>query len=484
VGEAAAGIAAFQTRYQSLAKFDLATPNPNYLETQLNNGVNLPIGLLAPSYKTPRSLQMNIGVQREISGGTVLTVDYIRNVTTHTLLGVDANHVGDTRYFNKNAAQQAIAATLTQCGVAGISQGIAAPCPSRNLLDDDGNPRSLRMTDFANAGLTSPSLDFGGVCPTNYGCAFGGINPRAPAMPFLYPIGRSVYNALAVKLRQELSTPLPGVRHVNLQAAYALSRFRNAGGQNAYSPVNNDQDFVIQAVDNRTPLAFTGPALLDRTHQLSFGSIVDLPFSFRAAVISHFYSGLPVTLVVPNTGQGPGEIFRTDFTGDGTVQDILPGTRMGSLNRSIPSSDLSNVIGAFNQNTANQPTPAGQALISNGLFTLAQLQALGAVAPTIPPPPHDQVGVSGLRAFDLKLSWAHRFKESFTVEPSIGFYNLFQFANYDLPPNVISGLLTGSAGSVNGTTQADRITNQVGRGTGVFALGAPRAIEFGVRVSF
>jgi hypothetical protein len=25
--------------------------------------------------------------------------------------------------------------------------------------------------------------------------------------------------------------------------------------------------------------------------------------------------------VVPNTNMGPGEIFRTDFTGDGTVQD-------------------------------------------------------------------------------------------------------------------------------------------------------------------
>jgi hypothetical protein len=127
IGEAAAGLAAFQTSYQSQVKFDLKAPNPNYLATQLANGVNLPTGLFAPGYKTPRSLQMNVGIQRELRSGMVLTVDYLRNVTTHTLLGVDANHVGDVRYFNKSAAQQAIAAALAQCGVSSIAQGLLDP---------------------------------------------------------------------------------------------------------------------------------------------------------------------------------------------------------------------------------------------------------------------------------------------------------------------------------------------------------------------
>lgn len=92
--------------------------------------------------------------------------------------------------------------------------------------------------------------------------------------------------------------------------------------------------------------------------------------------------------------------------------------------------------------------------------------------------------MGSLRAFDLKFSWDHKFRERFEIEPSVGIYNLFNFTNYDLPPNVLSGDLTGSTGSVNGTTQADRITNRVGLGTGVFALGAPRAIEFGLRIAF
>ena len=75
-----------------------------------------------------------------------------------------------------------------------------------------------------------------------------------------------------------------------------------------------------------------------------------------------------------------------------------------------------------------------------------------------------------MRAFDLKVSWIHRFTERLEIEPSTGIYDLFNFTNYDLPPNILTGLLTGTAGSVNGTTPSDRITNRVGLGTGVFAL--------------
>jgi hypothetical protein len=469
VGGAASGLAAFQQQYQALNPFSLNNPNPNYLVNDLNSGVNLPLGLFAPGYKTPRSVQMNVGVQRELFRGTVLTVDYVRNITTHSLLGIDMNHVGDVKYFNKSAAQGAIAATLSSFGATTIDQAIA---------------KGATMADFAGKGLTSPSLDFGGACPFSYGCAFPGINPAAPGLTELQPIGRSVYNGLDVKLRQEINTNWKSMRHANLQVAYSLSRFVNPGGSNPSTPGNNDQDFVISAVDNEHPLSFMGPSLLDRTHQFSAGGFFDFPLGFRGSTIMHFYSGLPVTPVVPNTGIGAGEIFRTDFTGDGTVQDLLPGSKMGSFNRDYGVGGLTSAINAYNQSIANQPTPAGQVLVNAGLFTVAQLQALGGVAPTITAPPNGEVGVGGLRSVDLSLSWMHKFGERFEVEPKVSFFNVFNFANFDLPPNVIGGLLNGSAGSINGTTQADRITNRVGLGTGVFALGAPRAIEFGIRLAF
>jgi hypothetical protein len=44
--------------------------------------------------------------------------------------------------------------------------------------------------------------------------------------------------------------------------------------------------------------------------------------------------------------------------------------------------------------------------------------------------------------------------------------------------------LTGAGGQINGTTPAGHNVNRVGVGTGVYSLGAPRQIEFGLRLSF
>ena len=75
-------------------------------------------------------------------------------------------------------------------------------------------------------------------------------------------------------------------------------------------------------------------------------------------------------------------------------------------------------------------------------------------------------------------------RERLTVQPSVGFYNLFNFANVDLPGTALNGLLTGAAGQINGTTPAGHNIDRVGVGTGVYSLGAPRQIEFGLRLTF
>jgi hypothetical protein len=228
-----------------------------------------------------------------------------------------------------------------------------------------------------------------------------------------------------------------------------------------------------------------------------------LPFHFRLGTIFHFDSPLSSPLAVPTTGIGPGEIYRTDFTGDGTVGDPLPGTKLGSFMRGISPGDLNNVLTNYNNTVAGNLTPAGQVLVSNGLFTPQQLGvgnslclsnpnnvsagAACAVAPAVPLAPQSEVGLTWLKTFDMSLTWAGKVNvvdKALSIEPSVRFYNVFNFANFNIPGNVLSGILTGGAGSVNGTTYASASSVRIGVGTGVFALGAPRTIEFGLKLAF
>jgi Carboxypeptidase regulatory-like domain len=499
IGAAAANILNLFHTYQSSYPFTPTLQNGGYIGNLLDLGVGLGTATtpstFAPNFQTPRSFQMNIGIQRQLHRGTVLSADYVRNVETHSLMGVDLNHSGDTRYFNLAGAQAAIASTITACGASSLAGALAAggctPLEPANI--------GAQMSDFAQRGLTSSTeLGIGGTtvtgaqgvggCPAA-GCAFPGLNPGAANMNFLIPGGRSVYNALDLKLVQNVANPLKGIRNANLQIAYSLSRFVNPGGANPTTQPANyqqyaDQDFVIGAVDNANPMRFMGPSTLDRTHQLSFGGSFGLPWGFQTGIIAHFYSPLSTPLVVPNSGLGDGEIFRTDFTGDGTTQDYLPGTKNGAFMREISPSGLTQVISTYNQNVAGQATPAGQVLISNGLFTLSQLQAMGGVAPSLPAPIAGGVGLAWLKDVDLSLRWKYRIKETVTIEPGIGFFNVFNFANFDLPPNVLSPYLTGAPGNIGGTNYLGTQNVRVGAGTGVYGLGAPRVAEFSLKISF
>jgi len=503
IANSATALAAFQTTYQADNPFSLTTANPAFIGTQIasGSGLNIASALFAPNYRTPRSLQINVGVQREIRRGLVFSADYLRNVETHALMGIDINHAGAARTFNMTSAQTAIAKTNASFG--------CSPSDTQCAIS-----AGATINDYASFGLGGPA-DVGSSCmdaadPSSatgatlgYPCAFGGVNGNFGSMFFLEPISRSVYNALQMKLVENVANPIKGLKTANFQLAYSLSRFENPLAFQGTTPpsnpaASNDQDFVLTAADNDQPLRYMGPSLLDRTHQISFGGSFDVPRGFRFGMIAHFYSPLSSPAVVGNTGN-LGDIFQTDFTGSGTGSNPLPGTKNGAFMRSFGLGGLNAAINNYNSTVANQATPAGAELISNGLFTLSQLQAIGAVAPPLATAPSDQLVFPWVKAFDFRLSWAHTFHDRFKIEPSVGFFNLFNFSNFNLPPGTISGwlsetcpLCSSGASSINtthtqiqpGETGPESDTFRVGNGTGVFGLGSPRVIEWGLRVSF
>src|SRR5207248_331074 len=112
IGTVAGALSDLQALFQSATAAAGVTVNPNFLGENLANGTNSTGNqFFAPNYQTPRSVQMNIGIQRELWRGTVASMDYVRNVQTHFLLGVDTNHVGDARFLNGAAALNAISLT-------------------------------------------------------------------------------------------------------------------------------------------------------------------------------------------------------------------------------------------------------------------------------------------------------------------------------------------------------------------------------------
>lgn len=482
IGSVAQNVVDLQNSFQAATKAAGVGVNPNFVGESLD--ANFGGQLYAPNYKSPRSYQMNAGVQHEFGKGTVVSADYIRNVSTHFLLGVNTNHVGDARFLNKTAAVNAITATTTGLGCAGGATAAAIDCAIA---------AGATIDDFAGNGLDSADSFFGGVpaeaagLDPSFGAAFPGINPFYGDNSMLFPIGRSVYNALEFAMRQRLVTNplgvLPFIHGVNAQFAYTFSRFNSMAG---------DQDFINNATDFNNPTGFFGPTSFDRTHQFSFGTIFTFPASVQMSFIGHFNSPLPTTLQSEDLGRS-GEIFRTDFTGDGTVGDIIPGQNIGTYGRSVSAAGLASVIANYNVNQAGTLTPAGQALVNAGLFTQSQLISLGAVKDTLAGvQPGTLYANDWLRTFDLRFSAPIPIKERVRIEPSISIFNVFNFANFAISPATrVNGVL--SASSLNGTvyTSANNpnATNSLdairaGLGSGTFSLGAPRQLEYGLKITF
>ena len=254
--------------------------------------------------------------------------------------------------------------------------------------------------DFANGLDSGTNLCGGSPCPDCW--HFAGQNPNLGVNQMLFPAGRSLYNAFQTSLRANVHNPFTGVKALNWIVSYALSRTDGSA---------LDLDFVNTAIDNNHPTAFFGPNGLDRTHQFSFGGTMDVPGRIP---LRHCGTCLqPVAADAAPARRRHGGIFLTDITGDGSGDgsgvypdgDPLPGTTLGSFGRKVKTNDLNGFLSNYNSNVAGGLTPAGQTLVSNGLFTVQQLQALGADLPQVALAPQGQQGLGWLKTFDLKLSY-------------------------------------------------------------------------------
>ena len=463
-----------QAVLQQISKGLAANYPPQGVPPTFNQLLDTQNGLIYNKYRRPYSIMLNIGVQHEIKPGLVVSVDYLRSRGVHFGQLINLNRIGAANSLNVGTAQAAIAATANNFTLTDpVTRQMTTPCVGMMgsaaincVIANQGS-----ITDFAGNGLDAGSaLD---------GAAFQGNNPNFRNIGVIAPVGLSTYNALTASVRGRLGAygPLKGS---TLTISYSLSRFKTTGG-------DSDAGFLSPSVFNDAPTKFFGPSGLDRTHQLTFSFLTDLPMGFKINTTTRFATALPSSIfLAPATGNGVGEIFFTDLNGDGSTGDPLPGTNRGSFGRSVSVSKLNQLITAFNGTVTNTLTPAGQALVNAGLFTKDQLVQLGATinnGQSVGMAPSNQVGMDSFINTDVRLSKTFAFKEHLRIEPIMEVFNLFNVSNFDSPGNPLSGVLDGSIGSINGTTPGTR-NNRYGLGSGSFAPGIPRALQFGIRVGF
>jgi len=483
IGLAGPEAVALQQAYQSATA--AATLNPSFIGNAnafagpYQNGLSL----FNPNFQTPRIVHMNVGLQHELKPGLMFAFDFVREVTTRTLLGVDVNHGGAASTFNVNNAFADRDAAQTSNGCSAGSGQVG--CMVANL-----GPTGA-LAAYGAAGIGGPAQVTGGApCPF---CAFPGLNPSLGVNVMNLPAGRSVYQGFNVGLKQHLAnlnTPL--LPRMTFEASYSHSH--NQGQA-------SDSSFANLATDFANPTRFTGWDALDRTHQISLGGFFQFRHSLSASFVSHLDSPLPVSLRFQQLAGGA-EVLVTDLNGDGTTGDFVPGSTVGSYMRHTKASGLKDFINSYNASFAggaNPETPAGIRLLTGGVFSLADLERIGAVQQPLASAVQDVAGLGWLKTFDVRLSWEHRVQDRFTLTPSIGIFNVLNFANFDAPGNTQNGFLNFGAGSVFQSATAIQPQNTAGGnspggftmrsnrtslGSGMSAAGAPRSIEWGLKISF
>jgi hypothetical protein len=184
-----------------------------------------------------------------------------------------------------------------------------------------------------------------------------------------------------------------------------------------------------------------GPLPTDLRHILNVSGYVRLPWRFQAAFSLSAASRPPFTAWLEDL----------DINGDGTNDDLLPGSRVNEFERGLGSDDLRRLVEAHNEQSAGTSLCCGQ---TSPHVTLPATYAFNDTF------------------FTQDLRIAHRLPLRASVHVLLfgEVFNLFNTANLvQYSGNLLERSTFGQPGS---------------RFTQIFGSGGPRAVQFGTRISF
>jgi hypothetical protein len=164
-----------------------------------------------------------------------------------------------------------------------------------------------------------------------------------------------------------------------------------------------------------------------------------------------FESGAPLTVKIPGVTNP-----NSDLNGDGTNNDLLPGTSFNTVNRDLSKSDLRQLVDQYNAQFAGKPALRSGNILFPSIF------------PTLVLPSNFDIGDS-FQSTEVRVSKEFNIvTERLKLELSGEIFNLFNVSN----KRNFRGDLDNSFG------QATEKANPV------FGLGGPRIFQIGGRIKF
>jgi hypothetical protein len=254
--------------------------------------------------------------------------------------------------------------------------------------------------------------------------------------PFFFDttLGRAQYKGLLVRVERRFDG------HFQLLGSYALGSYTGTNGTGlATSEATGGRVFGF---NNDNWYENVGPLPTDLRHMFAASGILRLPREWQVATSLTAYSRPPFSAWVANV----------DFNGDGTTNDLLPGTTINAFNRSLNRSDLVRLVTEYNV------TYAGNATLG------------GSKAPAITLPTSFALD-DRFFAEDIRLSKTFGFGS-----PRVGMTVLVDVFNVFNVANLVQ---------FSGNLAAPSTFGQPGaRFTQLFGSGGPRAIQIGTRIVF
>jgi Carboxypeptidase regulatory-like domain len=245
--------------------------------------------------------------------------------------------------------------------------------------------------------------------------------------------GRAQYVGVLVRAEARIA------RRAQFLGSYALGSYVGSNGTTTgtvemssgrASGFNNDNWFENY-----------GPLPTDLRHILNLSGYVELPWRFQVAFSLSATSRPPFTAWLEDV----------DINGDGTNDDLLPGTKVNELARGLDEEDLQRLVEGYNQRFADRALCCGQ---TAPRVTLPSAYAF-----------NDNFFTS-----DVRITHTFRLNERVRLLVFSEVFNLFNTAN-----------LVQYSGNL---LERSTFGQPAGRFTQIFGSGGPRAFQLGARISF